>query len=69
MDSESEDGWYQFLLKKVKPCKLGLSLGSGDAKHKKRLSELGLVKKWINVDLAENPLDEFSQKGENEFLY
>lgn len=69
IDSNSEDGWYQFLLKNVNPCKLGLSLGSGDARHEKRLSELGLVEKWVNIDLAENPLDVFSNSGGNEFLY
>jgi SAM-dependent methyltransferase len=69
IDSNSEDGWYHFLLKNINQCKLGLSLGSGDARHEKRLSELGLVKKWVNVDLAENPLDVFSNSGGNEFIY
>lgn len=69
IDSESEDGWYLFLKKKIKSAKYALSLGSGDARHEKRLTEFGLVEKWVHVDLIENPLDVFSTSGENEFIF
>lgn len=69
IESDSEDGWYQFLANSLLPTKLGLSLGSGDARHEKRLTELGLVEEWYAVDLAENPLDTFTETGNNKFLY
>lgn len=63
IDSNDESGWYYFLSKQIGTVKKGLTLGSGEGRHEKYLSKIGVVEEWTSIDITENPLDDFSSNN------
>jgi len=68
INSDKEDGWFEFVKANVGKQIKGLTLGSGAGRHEKELSAIGVVKEWTSIDLVENPLDKSSKIGNNIFL-
>ena len=68
INSDKEDGWYEFVKANVGEQIKGLTLGSGAGRHEKKLSAYGVVEEWTSIDLVENPLDKSSKSLDNIFL-
>ncbi len=59
--------YYKIFQEKVGPVKIAFTIGAGSGWHQKELMKLGIVKKWISLDLNLAKGDELIEQSESEF--